>query len=153
LRVISAPKPETPQPMPGRPGYVVFTTPQQVAETCPELVALLRTDGTWQRISQSMRGEASPHLRLVGRTRPRARGRRERPAARRAAGARSGSDPGGSDPDLPPQPRRRTPAEIAAERLQVLREFTARWGLDYWDTHTEPPTADAAAQFDLGRAA
>jgi hypothetical protein len=30
---------------------------------------------------------------------------------------------------------RRTPAEIAAERLRALEEFVARYGLDYWDHH------------------
>jgi len=117
--------------MPGRPGCHVFTTPQQVANECPELVALLSTDGTWQRISRSIRGE-TPHLRLVGRTRPRARGRRERQAAQRAAGSRSGSDPGGSDPDEPGPSRRldgREDMRWLADRRCVLGELVDREGL------------------------
>jgi hypothetical protein len=52
-----------------------------------------------------------------------------------------------------PPPRRRTPAEIAAERLRVLEDFVARYGLDYWDSHTEPPFADTTSQLTLKQAA
>lgn len=38
--------------------------------------------------------------------------------------------------------RPRTPAEIVAERLRILEEFVARYGMDYWDHHDVPPDSE-----------
>jgi hypothetical protein len=44
--------------------------------------------------------------------------------------------------------RPRTPAEIVAERLQVLEEFVEKYGLDWWDHHDTAPD-QAQLQLDL----
>ena len=33
----------------------------------------------------------------------------------------------------------RRPAEIVAERLRILEEFMAEYGMDYWDHHDTAP--------------
>jgi hypothetical protein len=79
---------------------------------------------------------------------PRARGAGA-PAARRGRSSQRSGD-SGSDDGTSSEPPRETPAELAARRFRELSAFVRRYGIDYWDRHTEPPND---AQLELGEVA